>query len=57
MLQLKPEHHGFRAACRTLYGYYARNFGLKEGSLDEHLYDEYFMHLDVTKGRFTHLAT
>jgi len=43
----KPEHAGFRKSCDTLYEYYKVEVGAVEDTLVEHLYDEYFIELDV----------
>ena len=49
--EVKPEHVGFRAACRTLYAAYAHEHGITEDSLEEHIYDEYMMHIDTPRAR------
>merc|ERR1719326_1077948 len=38
---------GFRKSCDTLYEYYKVEVGAVEDTLVEHLYDEYFIELDV----------
>jgi len=45
----KPEHAGFRKACETLYEDYRSETGIKEESLMEHVYDEFFIALDVER--------